>query len=404
MINYSELISILSNPRPNGSRALFEVSHSLRKWLSDQGISINVQPFQLYPYFFELIGVWLILSRTLLALAIWLRWGWPTTVISLLGLAIGLLDVSWNIPTISRLWKCTGENLLIEFNPAEDPSQAKQEIIFSAHYDSKTELLDHRQRMFFLKSLPIGILLSLLLAVIGPLDRLLLDRASPLAPYSFALGVALSLPLLILAWGLGLNLSVGRLLPPSRGTVDNGTACAILLGLAERLNREFRLAKSSTDFRCPLQQTRVTLAIFAGEEVNMQGSRSYTRHRRWRLPAVAINLEAMAQDGPYVYWEKEGTSLRLSPTSPGLNQAIIDIVQEVTGQPPQPGGPMNSDGGSFLAAGIPATTIGTYHTAMVDRGFHRPTDNPDRVVMERIPEGVEILMRMIMEYDEGKLD
>ncbi len=135
----------------------------------------------------------------------------------------------------------------------------------------------------------------------------------------------------------------------------------------------------------------------------MQGSRAYARQRRWRQPAISVNLEAMAQDGPYVYWEEEGTSLRLKPTSPGLNQVIIEIIQEVTGQPPKPGGPMNSDGGSFQAVGIPATTIGTYHTKMVDRGFHKPTDNPDRVVMERIPEGVEILMRMIIEYDEGNL-
>jgi hypothetical protein len=111
----------------------------------------------------------------------------------------------------------------------------------------------------------------------------------------------------------------------------------------------------------------------------------------------------MAQNGPYVYWEEDGTSLRLGPTSPKLNETIIKIIESVTGQTPLPGGPMNSDGGSFLAAGIPATTIGTYHTELIDRGFHKPTDNPDRVVMERLPEGVEILMRLIMEYDQGNL-
>ena len=44
------------------------------------------------------------------------------------------------------------ENLVIKFSPPEP----KRELILSAHYDSKTELLDHHQRMFFLKNLRLG--------------------------------------------------------------------------------------------------------------------------------------------------------------------------------------------------------------------------------------------------------
>jgi hypothetical protein len=71
----------------------------------------------------------------------------------------------------------------------------------------------------------------------------------------------------------------------------------------------------------------------------------------------------------------------------------------VTGRPAQPAGPINSDGYSFLRAGIPAAVLGTYHSNWVDRGFHLPSDNLERVVMARLPEGVEILAQFVQRLD-----
>lgn len=388
MIDYQELMALLSIPRPNGSRAEQETRRHLQDWLHRRNIPHRTHTFRLHPYFFEPIGLWLIVTRSLLAAAIWLRWGWPALVIALLSLPGGILDVL-GYPLITGLGARPGQNLLIEFNP----DSARQEILLTAHYDSKTELLDHRQRMFFLLHLPHGIALTILLGLLGPLDRLLLAQGSSLAGYSYAAGVILTLPLLFLAWGLGLNLTLGRFRPPSQGAVDNGAACAILLGLAERIARG----------ELALQQTRVTLALFTGEEVNMQGSRAYARSRVWPVPAVAVNLEVMAQDGEYVYWEKDGSSLKLVPCSPDLGAALADTVAQVTGQPARPAGPVNSDGGSFLQVGIPATTLGTYDSVWRDRGFHRPTDNLGRVVLDRLPEGVEILARFIERCDRGEV-
>jgi Zn-dependent M28 family amino/carboxypeptidase len=205
------------------------------------------------------------------------------------------------------------------------------------------------------------------------------------------LGVLLSLPLLFLAWGIGLNLTLGRFRQPSQGAVDNGAACAILLGLARRL-------------QCgalPLENTRLTLALFTGEELNMQGSLAYVKSREWPLPARALNLEVMAQDGDYVLWEQDGFSLKLWPCSGEINRAVSQAVQQVTGAAPRFVGPVNSDGGSFLRRGIPAATLGTYDQEQVDRGFHSAKDNLDRVVMERLPDAVEILSRFIIDYDRG---
>ena len=379
MDDYPELMTYLSVPRPNGSSAERETAHALREWLTKRGIQHRVQEFQNYPYFFECLGIWLILSRTLLAIAVCLRWGWLTLPIALIGFLGGTLDIALNFPLVTWFGSRNGENILIDL----EPPQVRQEIIFSAHYDTKTELLDHNQRMFFLKRINLGLLLTLILGIWGLLDHRLMDTdwGTPV----FWVGVMLTIPMLLLSWGFGLHLSLGRLLKPSQGAVDNGAACAILLGLAEHLFKEQDL----------LSDVKLTLALFTGEEVNMQGSRAYVRSREWPVPTFALNLEIMAQDGEYIYWEEDGNVFRLLPTSKYHNRKFSEAVQQVTGQPARSAGPVTSDGGSFLIAGIPATTVGTLDTHLRETGFHRPTDNLDRVVMERLPEGVEILLELL---------
>ena len=386
MIDYHELVSVLSVPRPNGSAAVEKTCRTLRDWLDQRGIRYRTHSFRLYPYFFECIGAWIVLSRTLLAFAIWFRWGWPTLVIALVGLIGGTFDVRFNLPIISWLGARRGENILIEFEPL---GQAKQEIVLSAHYDSKTELLDHYGRTFFVLRLRHGIALTVLLGLLGLAEGFLRSFTPAWADLAFWVGAVLTLPMLFLAYGLGLNLSLGRLLKPSQGAVDNGAACAILLGLADRLAKHPSLVPN----------TKIIIALFAGEEANMQGSRAYARRRDWTLPTIALNLEIMAQDGGYIYWEQDGYAFGLAPTSPQVNAMISEAVQAVTGQPAQPAGPVNSDGFSFLSAGVPTGVLGTYDSRLHFGGFHRPTDNLDRVVLARLPEGVEILSWLVEKYD-----
>jgi len=316
MIDYRELMGILSVPRPNGSAAERATARALREWLDRRGISYRVQAFRLYPYFFECVGLWLILSRSLLAAAVWARWGWWTLPIALVGLLGGALDVALHWPLVTWPGARRGENLLVEF----EPPGAKREIILSAHYDSKTELLDHCQRAYLFRYMNLGILLTLLLGLWGPLDAWLVSGAI------HWIGVLLTIPLLLLAWGMGLHLSLGRTLKPSQGAVDNGAACAILLGLAGKLSKGEALPP----------ETKITLALFTGEEVNMQGSRAYVKSRAWPLPASALNLEIMAQDGDYIYWEEDGDAFRVLPTTKSLNEMYAAAVEKVTGAPAQP--------------------------------------------------------------------
>ena len=383
-IDFYGLMSLLSVPRPNGSAAERETARSLKNWFEQHGIAYRTQTFRLYPYFFECVGLWLILSRTLLAIAVWERWGWLTFPVALIGLLGGTLDVALNLPLVTWPGAQRGENILIEF----EPPQASQEIILSAHYDSKTELLDHRQRMFLFKCMNLGIVLTLLLGMWGLLDAWLMSK-----PFHW-LGVLLTIPMLVLAWGMGLHLSLGRTLQPSRGAVDNGAACAIMLGLAEKLSKS----------ESPPSDTKITLALFTGEEVNMQGSRAYIQSRDWPLSAMVLNLELMAQDGDYIYWEKDGNAFRLLPTTKSINAMFAAAVEKITGARVRPAGSVNSDGASFLFAGIPATAVGTLDSHMGETGLHRPTDNLERIVIERLPEGVEILKSFISTLLQPKGD
>jgi hypothetical protein len=388
LVDYPELMRPLSVPRPNGSAAERETDRALRAWLDGHHVRYRIETFRLYPYFNEGVGLWIIASRTLLALSIVLRWGWPTALIAAVSLLGGVLDLAFHIPFTTWPGARRAENILIEFEPAAP----EQEMVLSAHYDSKTELLDHTRTAFFTRKINLGIGLTALLGVLGPLDAWLLSQGSPLAAITFWAGVGLGLALLVLAWGFGLNLTLGRFVEPSQGAVDNGAACAILLDLAERLARS----------EIALERTRVTVALFAGEEVALQGSRAYVTGREWPLPAVVVNLELMAQDGDYVIWEHESNTLHRVPTSHELNRALAEAVADVTGHAPRRIPSLMSDGFSFASAGIPTTVLGTYHSQMEGGGLHRPTDKLARVVPARLAEAVAVLVLALERYEAAE--
>ena len=133
----------------------------------------------------------------------------------------------------------------------------------------------------------------------------------------------------------------------------------------------------------------------------MQGSRAYTLGREWKLPSAGLNLEIMAQDGEYVFWEQDGMSLKLFPTDVRMNLAISKAVEKVTGNPARPAGPINSDGYSFMRARVPVATLGTYDCELREGGLHLPSDNLSRVKMTKLVEGVEILKQFVCSYCSG---
>jgi Peptidase family M28 len=380
MIDYAELLRIFSTPRPSASAGERATLAALCGWLDRRGIVYERQPFRLFPLSNELIGIWLLGSATLLLLTVLLRWPWPMLLLVGAAMAAVIANVLLGWPLVTWPVATTGENVLLRFGPAS-PSQ---ELVIATHYDSKTELFDHMIQGRLFRHLTTSIALALLVLILAAIDRLFLQQGTTWALAMQLVCVALALPVLVVIGLVGVNLIPGRLIRQSQGAVDNGAACCIVLGLAARLSEG-----------APLERTRVTLALFGGEEVSMQGSRAYVRGRGWPLPTRVVNLELLGQNGPYVIWRAEGNVLTSVATDAGLNQAIAEEVQAVTGQPAALVGGINSDGYRFIQAGLPTCVLGTYDRTLGGGGLHRPTDNTGRVAADRLPEGVAILERWV---------
>ncbi len=378
--DYRHLMRVFSRPRPPGSEGERATARAIRAWLEARHIPYRVHTFPLYPYFFESIGLWIILSRTVLAAMALRAPGLGPLIVALVGLLGGSLDILLGRPVVTWIGRRRGENILIEFAP----SHAEREVVLTAHYDSKTELLDHRQRAIFVEHTRLWAALTLVVGLLAAIE----GRA-PLPENLLALVHTVNLVLipvmLLAAWGLGLHLSLGRVVKPSQGAVDNGAACAVLLKLAERIARE----------GLPREDVRVTIALFTGEEANMQGSRAYVRSRPWPYPTRVVNLELLGQDGAYVLWEQDGDAFHRVQTSREVRAWVAAAVERATGQPPREERLINSDAFSFLRNGLAAATLGTLSTQWGMRGLHRPSDNLERVNLARLPEHEDLLWALL---------
>lgn len=387
MTDYHELMRIFSVPRPSGSPGEQQTLAALRSWLNRYGIAHETSHFRLYPYSNELIGLWLLLSSLLLTLTVLLRWPWPMLLIVGLLIALVIANVVLAWPLVVWPIARTGQNLVLTFSAA----QPERELLIATHYDSKTELFDHTITGRLFGQLPLCIGLSVVILLLGTLDRAFFSAGSAWSLAVLVLSLLLVLPVQLVIGAVGLNLLPGRLIAQSHGAVDNGAACAILLGLAKQL----------ADAEQPLQHTVVTLAFFGGEEVSMQGSRAYIRSRPWPRPSVVVNLELLGQNGPYVLWQYDGNVLTSVTTDRILNTQVAAIIKEQTGQPAQLVGGINSDGYPFIQAGLPTCVLGTYDTRQGGNGLHRPSDHPERVVTQRMPETVAILAALVRQYDSS---
>jgi len=373
---FVDLLPIFGVSRPNGSYALDVTRKRICHWLGEQ-LPYQLHTFSLFPYYSELLGVWVASSQLLLVWAVWQRWGWGLSLIGIISLVVIWLEVNGRY-TITRLFCTQGYNIILPFPSATQP---RQQAILSAHYDSKTELLDQQNRKIFVAYVPLGLLIILGLSIYG------LCQSAASAPVQTAV-----LIIAILHWGmmtgLALNSLLGRFVSPSLGAVDNGGSCAVLLHLAQQFPT--------------LQQTNVTIALFVGEEIWLQGSRAFAANHTFALPTVVLNLEGMGQNGRYYLTTKIGLPLLQElPTDNTLNARVTAVAEAVSGQPVEMlAEVMMTDTFPFLKQGIPATTLGTYDQELKLSGLHRPTDNLSRIHESNLTQAVEILQRFLWHYDQ----
>ncbi len=374
---FPELMNIFSVNRPNGSRALTDTCQKVCAWLEDRA-PYHLHSFWLFPYYGELLGVWITASQWLLIWAIWQRWGWGVSLISVISLTVILLELNGRY-TITRLIRQKGHNIVIPFNVAKEP---RQHVILSAHYDSKTELLDHKKRKPFVSYAPLGLLVTAGLAAYGMFQARIPNQSFVHTAVLLAAAVHW-----LMMTGLALNSALGRFSKPSLGAVDNGGSCAVLLSLAQQLPT--------------LQQTNVTIVLFAGEEIWMQGARAFVAANDFSLPTIALNLEGMGQNGRYFVTQKIGLPVfQELPADEALNEQITAVITATTQEDTVVQQEiMMTDTFPFLKNGIPGTTIGTLDKELGLSGLHRPTDNLNRIHEEKMAQAVEILRRWLLGYD-----
>ena len=132
----------------------------------------------------------------------------------------------------------------------------------------------------------------------------------------------------------------------------------------------------------------------------MQGALAYVRDREhWPLPACAVNLEVVGQNGGYLLWEEDGTAMQRLPVDAALNRALGRAVEAVAKERPMRSPTINSDAFAFLRRGIPTATLGSRDAQLGERGLHSALDAPGRVDAERLAETVDVLGHLLAEMD-----
>jgi hypothetical protein len=379
-------LTSLSTPRPNGSRALDRTVDAVEAWLAERQIAVESHNFTLRPYAMEILGLWFFLGGLLLAASVIIDAPWLVLLVTLALLAIPLLETRFLQPIITALVRRRARNLVVSF-PVPAPSR---EVILCAHLDSKTELLDHRRRAGLLALAPLAM-------VMAPAGAILLVVASLLRSeiainlVSFA-GLFLGVwPAIGWSLAMGASLAGGRLRRrPSTGAVDNGAAVAALLDLAGRRQRG----------TLHLDHTSITLLFTAGEEAQMQGALAYVRDRHeWALPTQVVNLEIVGQNGSYLLWSQDGTSMQPVDVDAALNAALARAIEAEAGERPTFHLAINSDAFAFLRQGIPAATLGSLDKELGETGLHGPQDQPGRIDSARLVQTVDIVARLLADFD-----
>jgi hypothetical protein len=170
-----------------------------------------------------------------------------------------LLEFEYFIPVVSPLVTKTGGNIIINFTAPD----AVRELIFAAHYDTKTDFFDHIQRAKIYTGIPYFFALGVLMSIwvfaakkFQALNRPAIRRIFIVFPVIFAAYWTLT------ALAFGGFIFISRQSP---GAVDNAASVTALMGLARDINKgKVHIGKSN-----------VSILLTCGEEVHLQGACAY---------------------------------------------------------------------------------------------------------------------------------
>ena len=377
------LVRLAELPRENGSAGLHRTASFLHDVLERTGLETTLVPFTATPYALRLAGV-IALGGGLLYFRLMRAGRYKAALATALVLpALLLAQLEYQLPVFGWIGAETQHHVVARL-PARNSTQR---LLLTAHYDTKTDLLDHEQRA------PIEALMApmLLLTLLGALAALF---ASPARRGVRALGrVAAWSAALYGALGF-LALSAGVFVPGrSPGALDDGASCALLVRLASQL------AEGPA-----LERTEVEVILFSAEEVGVQGSWLYAAERFAQPPELetfVVNLEGLGASADHGLLPAERFSLRSLPPDARLVALLDAVHREHFGKPlvTLPAGGA-TDARSFLAHGVPAATLVTNEPGQLfPRGLHSARDDRSRLDEAALEASLSYLLEVVRRAD-----
>jgi hypothetical protein len=391
MTGWDELLHALAElPRENGTPGLQDAASYLVAVLQSAGLQVEQLPYLASPWRLRLAGLLVLVGGCAYGLLMWKGRARAALAVALLVPAVLLAELDGYIPLVSWVGTHPQTHVLARLPPQAPPVQR---LILAAHYDTKTDLLDHVER----GPIELATIPATLLLVLGAAGLLALQRW-PRAPGALKWGprlAGLAGPLLGVAYFL--MLTAGAFVPrPSPGALDDGAACALLVRLAQTLATS------------PLERTEVEILLLSGEEIGVQGSWKYARQRFAHppeLPTALLNLEGLGGAENLTVYGAEHFTLRNFPPDPRLVRLLDEVHQQRQGRPlyvtPEPA---VTDARSFLAHGIPSATLASDREDHAPfRGMHSAEDHRQRLSLPALEATLELLLTTVRLADARTL-
>jgi len=387
MNRWDELLDHLATtPRENGSPELDRTATWASQQLRDAGWDVHLFPWTAHPHETQMLGLAVLLLGVVYLLLLRARRSGPALAVALLAPALAIAVVEYRVPVFGGIGSTVEQNVIATL-PVSAPDRR---LILSAHYDTKTELLDHVVRTpVQLLAIPVfGLLIA------APLYEMFRRRQGP-GTKPGRLAAAAGPTAVIYGAAIALTYSAGALLPArSPGALDDGAACAVLLQVAQDL------AAAPAP-----EHTEVRIALFSGEELGAHGSFAWVRDRflgGTHIPTTVVNFELIGSSRRFLVGGEASLIRHYRP--PVEVVELVDRAMVAAG-----GEPVRrtlaaglTDAVAFRAAGIPAATlVGTEGRFLLPRGMHGARDERSRIdpeVLELVRRFVEETVRM---FDEG---
>ena len=387
MPGWNELLVRLADvPRENGSAALEQTAVFLRDVFERSGIEVELVSFSAHPLALRMAGV-IALAGGLLYLRLMRarRFGFALLVaLALPALLLAELDFQ---QTLFGWVGARTQHHVVARLPAE---HAEQRLLFTAHYDTKTDLLDHVERA------PVDLLAApvTLLMIAGALAGWGAGRLQRGAKALRRLGSAAAWSAAVYGVLAFAALSAGVFLPQrSPGALDDGASCAVLVRLAERLAAQPALAR-----------TDVEVVLLSAEEVGVQGSWVYAAERfpgPPALPSFVVNLEGIGASTRHGVLPSERFTLRSYPPDAQIVE-LLDGVHRARFGTPLERAPVGgaTDARSFLARGVPAATLFSREPgSRFPRGLHSARDDRSRIDEAALDASLDYLLAAVRAFE-----